>query len=78
MCTKDNRKWGLCYADVSTGLVRSVEGESTDTLRSELERLSPAELLVPASSDRETYAYDSKESSNLLCLDGRNRRLYGR
>ena len=22
-------KWGLCYADVSTGLVRSVEGEST-------------------------------------------------
>ena len=75
--SRESNKWGLCYADVSTGIVRSVEGESTEQLRSELERLAPAELLVPATSERDTYAYDSKQSNDLLCLGGRNRRLYG-
>lgn len=44
-------RWGLCYADVSTGECRATEGMGMETLRSELQRLSPKELLVPANLD---------------------------
>eukprot|EP00939_MAST-03C_sp_MAST-3C-sp1_P003549 g3549.t1 len=58
MPTVSSTRWGLCYADVSTGECRSTEGTGLGGLKRELQRLSPAELIVPANLDRQdTYAY---------------------
>ncbi|MFM7220520.1 MAG: DNA mismatch repair protein MutS, partial [Nodosilinea sp.] len=40
-------RWGLAYADVSTGEFLTTQGETSDQLSQELLRLQPAEVLFP-------------------------------
>eukprot|EP00940_MAST-03C_sp_MAST-3C-sp2_P002117 g2117.t1 len=75
--------WGLCYADVATGECRSTEGDGASALKSELQRLGPAELIVPANLDNESYTYGEASNQNdsrvasLLSLDGSSAHLFG-
>jgi DNA mismatch repair protein MutS len=48
-------RWGLAYADVSTGELRATELSTADELAGELSRVAPHEVLV-AAADREAVA----------------------
>lgn len=45
-----NEKWGLAYADISTGEFTATQNQGWESLSQELLRLQPAEVLVPVAN----------------------------
>ncbi|MEC4892907.1 MAG: DNA mismatch repair protein MutS [Oscillatoria sp. PMC 1051.18] len=43
-------RWGLAYADISTGEFFTTQGQDLDTLANELLRLQPSEILIPTNA----------------------------
>ncbi|MEM1369652.1 MAG: DNA mismatch repair protein MutS [Cyanobacteria bacterium P01_H01_bin.15] len=59
-------RWGLAHADISTGEFLTTQGESLDTLISELLRLQPSEVLFPTDSPGSQLFIRPGESANVL------------
>ena len=62
---KDNL-WGLAYADISTGEFCTTQGVDLSNLKSELLRLQPAEVIIPANDIDSGRMIRPGEESSLL------------
>ncbi len=63
-------RWGLAYADISTGEFYTTQGEELEALTAELMRLQPAEVLFPSNvtsntSDLNAILRPGEQSSHL-------------
>jgi DNA mismatch repair protein MutS len=74
---RDGSRFGLAWLELSSGRFTVLESESDEALYGEIERIKPAELLVPEQSaslhisscvrERPAWHFDSDSCTRLLC-----------
>src|SRR5512138_490534 len=84
---RDGERFGLAWLELSSGRFSVLEAEGTEALASEIERLRPAELLVPEHSppagvttfirERPPWHFDLQTATRSLCEQFQTRDLAG-
>ena len=83
----DGERFGLAWLELSSGRFCVAEASGAEALASEIERLRPAELLIPEQSqrpgivtfmrERPTWHFDAQTATRLLCEQFATRDLAG-
>jgi DNA mismatch repair protein MutS len=84
---RDGERFGLAWLELSSGRFSVLEAEGSEALTSEIERLRPAELLVPEHSqpagvatfirERPPWHFDLETATRTLCEQFQTRDLAG-
>jgi DNA mismatch repair protein MutS len=84
---RDGQRFGLAWLELSSGRFTVLEAEGDEALAGEIERLRPAELLVPESArtgglasfvrERPPWHFDQETATRLLCEQFATRDLSG-
>lgn len=83
---QDGSRFGLAWLELSSGRFSVLEADGNEALMSELERLRPAEVLIPEQAkslanafcrERPAWHFDTESCSRLLCEQFATRDLAG-